>query len=96
MVASVDPSVPVGKISTLEEGVSKMFATRRLTVLLISLFSGVSLFLSAIGLYGILAYSVTRRTRGFALRIALGARSNHILGLVMVRGLEIVCTGLAI
>ena len=64
--------------------------------LLVSLFSGASLFLSAVGLYGVLAYSVNQRKREFGIRIALGAQTLNILRVVMQHGLKIVGTGLII
>jgi putative ABC transport system permease protein len=64
--------------------------------LLVSLFSGIALFLSAIGLYGTLAYSVTQRRREIGVRIAVGARAANIINLVMRQGFKIVGLGLAI
>ena len=87
VVASVDPTVPVTNISTLDDLIAQKFVTRRLSVLLVSVFSGAALFLSAIGLCGVLAHSVSQRTRDFGIRIALGARSSNILGLVSRHGL---------
>src|SRR5258707_8428266 len=72
------------------------FSTRKLSVLMVSVFSGAALFLSAIGLYGILVYSVNQRTREIAIRIALGASSTNILRLVLQRGLVMVGLGLII
>jgi putative ABC transport system permease protein len=65
---------------------SKKFATRRLAVLLVSLFSAGALFLSAIGLYAILAYSVAHRAREIGIRAALGADRTKILSLVVSEG----------
>jgi putative ABC transport system permease protein len=65
-----------------------------LCALLVTLFSGAALFLSAIGLYGVMAYSVGQRTRELAIRIALGAQVNNILRSVADQGVKIVCIGL--
>ena len=72
------------------------FLTRKLSVLIVSLFSGASIFLTAIGLYGILVYSVNQRTREIGIRIALGATSTNILRLVVQRGFIMVGIGLII
>ena len=94
VVASIDPTIALSKVSTFDDWIAKKFVTRRLTVLLVSIFSGTALLLSAIGLYGVLAYSVNQRTRDFGIRIALGARSSHIIGLVSRQGLRLVGIGL--
>jgi putative ABC transport system permease protein len=96
IIASVDPEVPVPNISSFEELMAKHFVTGRLTTLLLSLFSSAALFLSAVGLYGVLTYSVNQRTREVGIRIALGAKPANITHLVMRQGLRIVAIGLAI
>jgi putative ABC transport system permease protein len=96
LVASIDPEIPVDKIDTLDASIAKKFVTRRLGVILASLFSAIALFLSAIGLYGVLAYSVSLRSREIGVRIAAGANSGDILRLIVQQGLKIVSTGLVI
>ena len=96
LVASIDPDVLVSGTVTFDDFLVERSATRRLGVLLVSLFSGSSLFLSAVGLYGVLAYSVNQRKREFGIRIALGAQTLNILRVVMQHGLKIVGTGLII
>jgi ABC-type antimicrobial peptide transport system permease subunit len=71
-------------------------ATRRLGVVLVSLFSALALFLSAVGLYGVLAYSVNQRSRELGIRIALGARPSDIFRLVILQGFRLVCAGLIV
>lgn len=63
---------------------------------MVSIISGAALFLSAVGLYGVLAYSVSQRRRELGVRIALGARSSNILKLVILKGLKLAGLGLAI
>src|SRR5260221_5055553 len=96
LVASIDHDVLVSGTVTFDDFLVERSATRRLGVLLVSLFSGSSLFLSAVGLYGVLAYSVNQRKREFGIRIALGAQTLNILRVVMQHGLKIVGTGLII
>jgi ABC-type antimicrobial peptide transport system permease subunit len=96
LVASVDPDILVSQTVTLDDLIANHSSTRRLGVLLVSLFSGATLLLSAVGLYGVLAYSVSQRKREIGVRIALGAQTANILRLVMRNGLKIVGTGLLI
>jgi putative ABC transport system permease protein len=94
-VQSADPNLPVFNIRTMESQLSKELVTQRLSVVLVSLFSVLALLLAAVGLYGVLAYSIAQRTREIGIRIALGAESGSILNLVVRQGLMIVGIGLA-
>jgi putative ABC transport system permease protein len=96
IVASIDPDLALGRVCMYDEMIADKFVTRRLSVLMVSVFSGAALFLSAIGLYGILVYSVNQRTREIGIRIALGATSANILRLVTRRGVMMVGLGLII
>jgi putative ABC transport system permease protein len=96
VVTSIDADVALGRICTYDDMIADNFLTRKLSVLIVSVFSGAALFLSAIGLYGILVYSVNQRTREIGIRIALGASSTNILRLVVQRGLMMVWIGLII
>lgn len=93
-VASVDSGVPISDVHTYDDLVAEKFITRRLSALLVTLFSCAALFLSAIGLYGVLAYSVGQRTREIGIRIALGARVNNIFRLIAAQGFKILWVGL--
>ena len=93
-VQSVDPNLPVFNIRTMESKIGDELVTQRLSVVLVSLFSVLALILAAVGLYGVLAYSIAQRTREIGIRIALGAGSGTILGLVVRQGLTIVGIGL--
>jgi putative ABC transport system permease protein len=94
-VQSADPNLPVFNIRTMENQLSNELVTQRLSVVLVSLFSILALLLAAVGLYGVLAYSIAQRTREIGIRIALGAESGSILNLVVRQGLIIVGIGLA-
>jgi putative ABC transport system permease protein len=93
-VASVDPDVPVTTIETFDNLIDRVLSVRKTSMILVSLFAGVALFLSAIGLYGILAYSISQRTREIGIRIALGAPSAKIFAMVICQGFKLVGIGL--
>jgi putative ABC transport system permease protein len=93
-IESIDPDVPVPNIKTYDDLIAQKLVTRKLVSTLVSLFSGAALFLSVIGLYGILAYSVSQRRREIGVRIALGAESLKIVQLVTQQGLNLIGIGL--
>lgn len=94
-VQSVDKDQPIFAISTMKELVSNSVATRRITLVLLGLFSGLALILGAIGIYGVISYSVAQRTREIGIRAAMGAQRRDILRLVMRAGARIVFFGIA-
>jgi predicted permease len=94
VLQSVDPNVPIPNIKTYDDLVTQKLATRKLTTTLVSLFSGAALCLSAFGLYGVLAYSVSQRRREIGVRIALGAESLKIVQLVTQQGFKLIGIGL--
>jgi putative ABC transport system permease protein len=93
-VQLVDPDVPVPDIKTFDDLIAQKLVTRKLASTLVSLFSGAALCLSAIGLYGVLAYSVSQRRREIGVRIALGAEWFRILQLVTQQGFKLIGIGL--
>jgi putative ABC transport system permease protein len=92
----VDPEVPATDIKTFDDLMAEKFATEHLGVLLSAVFSVVALFLSAVGLYGVLAYYVSQRRREIGVHIALGATSRNILNLVVSRGIKLVAAGIVV
>jgi putative ABC transport system permease protein len=95
VVAEVDAQAPVFEISTLEALVDRSVAARRLTAVLGMTFAAAALFLAAIGIYGVVAASVSERRRELAVRMALGARRAHIVRLVLGEGVGMAAAGLA-
>src|SRR5437868_5171113 len=91
-----DPHVPIVELQTVDEQIGFSLRTERLVASLSAVFGGLATLLAAIGLYGVLAYTVTRRTREFGLRVALGALQRDVVWLVMRDGLILIAAGLAV
>jgi ABC-type antimicrobial peptide transport system permease subunit len=96
VVASVDKDTPVFRYRTFTDDVDKQAVQPRFEAVLVSGFAGMSLLLSAVGLYGVLSYIVAERTRELGLRMALGASRSDVLQLVLRRGLTLACVGIGV
>jgi putative ABC transport system permease protein len=95
-VRSVDPELPISNVKTMEELIEQSVGQRKLSMMLLSLFSGIALVLASIGIYGVMSYSVTQRSRELGVRIALGARQSDVLRLVLRQGMSLALIGIAI
>src|ERR1700752_31684 len=92
-VLSIDPNQPISNIKTLEKVVDDSIAQRRLNMLLMGLFGGLAMLLSAVGIYGLLSHAVTQRTQEMGIRMALGAQTSDVLKLVLRQGMTLAIAG---
>ena len=96
IVAGFDPQLPVYGATTLRETLSTNLAAPRLLVMLMGGFAAIGLLLTATGLYGVLAYAVSRRTREIGVRVALGATRQAIVSMVLQRAMTLIAMGTAL
>lgn len=91
---ALDPDVPLAEVQTLEQALGAWAAERRLTMLVVSCFAMLALILGAIGIYGVMSYFVSQRTREIGIRIALGALPREILRLVLSQSVWLAAAGI--
>ena len=96
VVQNIDPNQPVTAIRSMEENVAQSVSAPRFRTVLLSVFAGIALVLAAVGIFGVMAYSVAQRTRELGLRIALGASRGRVLQLVLAHGVRLTLVGVAI
>ncbi|MGH9884327.1 MAG: FtsX-like permease family protein, partial [bacterium] len=95
-VRAVDPQMPIYDLRTMEAAVADSVSQPRFYMMLLSAFAGLALLLAALGIYGVISYSVTQRTRELGIRIALGATQERVVRLVLGQGVLLTVTGVAV
>lgn len=95
-VETLDPNVPVYSATSMEQIIARSMANRRFALELLGIFAAVALLLACVGIYGVMSYSFSQRTREVGIRVALGAQRADILFMALTEGMRIVVSGLAI
>ena len=96
IVAAIDPLAPVSDVRTFEARVGDNVARPRFTAYLLGAFAGIAIFLAAIGVYGVLAYSMSRRTAEIGVRVAFGASAGDVFRMLFRQGVGVVAVGIAV
>ena len=96
LLKEIDPNLPLSNVQTMDEVVSVSVAPRRFNMFLLMIFAGVALLLAWVGVYGVLAYSIERRTAEIGLRVALGATPRNVLTLIVGQGMRPILAGIGL
>jgi putative ABC transport system permease protein len=96
IVASLDPNLPVADVRSFDEVVRRSVSPRRFNAILLAVFGGLALLLATTGIYGVLAYSMNRRTAEIGLRVALGAGRGNVLALTLSQGMRPALAGIVV
>ncbi|MGB2593162.1 MAG: FtsX-like permease family protein, partial [Candidatus Acidiferrum sp.] len=95
-VSTIDPEIAVDHLQTMDTMVSDSVAPERFNLALVVLFAILAIFLAAVGVYGVLSYSISQRTREFGVRIALGAQPGRVLSMAISEGMKLALLGILI
>src|SRR6266480_377940 len=93
---AVDPDQPISDVMTMNQNLARVLVTERFSAILMSVLAAAGLLLAALGLYGVMAYSVSQRTTEIGVRVALGAQPIHVLRLILGQGAKLTLLGIAI
>jgi len=92
-VAAIDPNLPLSNVSTLDAVLAKSISQERFYMTLLAIFASVALVLAAIGIFGVLSYAVSQRTREIGIRMALGAQGRSVINLIVWQAMLLVASG---
>jgi predicted permease len=95
-IAAIDASLPVAQVRTMDEVIYTSHSRPRFLAMLLTVFSAVALMLAALGIYGVISYSVVQRTSEFGIRMAMGAQPRSVLGMVVTQGMRLALAGIVV
>ena len=95
-VSAIDRDQPIYNVKRMDELIASTISERRFAMILLAAFAGVAMILAAVGIYGVMSYSVAQRSHEMGIRVALGAQGRDVLTLVVGQGLKLVVAGVAI
>ena len=96
LLRELDPDLALADVRTMDEVLSRSVAQRRLTMVMLGIFAASALLLAAVGIYGVIAYSVTQRTQEIGIRLALGAQQSDVLGMIVRQAAALAAAGIVL